>query len=56
MLLNTVLVSHVHFQQNVAFVCRSGYFLYAVSKHLIDVAFSQLLPPDADSYTVNIYV
>lgn len=40
MLLNTVLVSGVHFQQNVAFVCCSGYFLYATSRHLVGVAFS----------------
>lgn len=54
MLLNTVLVSGVHFQQNVAFVRCSGYFLYAISKLLVGVAFSQLLPPAADSFTVNI--
>lgn len=56
MLLNTVLVSSVHFQQNVAFVHCSGYFLCAISKHFLGVAFSQLLPPAADSFTVNIYV
>lgn len=56
MLLNTVLVSGVHFQKNVAFVCCSGYFLYTISKHFIGVAFSQLLPPAADSFMINIYV
>lgn len=56
MLLNTVPVSGVHFQQNGAFVCCSGYFFYAISKHFIGVAFSQLLPPAADSFTVNMYV
>lgn len=56
MLLNTVLVSSVHFQQNVAFVHCSGYFLCAIGKHFLGVAFSQLLPPAADSFTVNIYV